>query len=126
MRYVRRVHRTHSKVPDLLEKLEFAEEDTITSKGENFLLFDSGPGKGRTLIFATNSNLQFLADNRNWAADRTFKVVPILFYQLYTIHALVENKSYACVFNLMSKKTKQAYKDVFKVLKEKKAGFVEP
>ncbi|GAB0097315.1 hypothetical protein DMENIID0001_129480 [Sergentomyia squamirostris] len=126
MRYARRVRGTHSRVEDSLEELVFSTKDTETINGEKFLLFDSGPGEERTLMFATQENLQFLATHRNWIADGTFKVVPSQFHQLYTIHAVVGSSSYACVFILMSKRTKKAYKTAFEVLKAELGEMVRP
>ena len=58
-----------------------------TSKGQQFLLYDSGIHQtNRLLIFGTHQMLNLLRDTSNWYADGTFKVVPIQFYQLYTIH----------------------------------------
>jgi hypothetical protein len=52
----------------------------------DFLLFDSGPGPHRLLMFGDIMLLDGLARADLWLADGTFKVVPSIFYQLYTIH----------------------------------------
>ena len=41
---------------------------------------------GRILIFATDRSLADLAFSASWYADGTFKAVPRVFEQLYTIH----------------------------------------
>ena len=60
---------------------------TLSLKGEQFLLYDSGFGDGRRmLIYTTPRLLRILSQANNWHCDGTFKVVPVLFFQLYTIH----------------------------------------
>ena len=63
----------------------------ITNDGDAFLLHDTGPGNDRILIFGTQRNLQLLSQHRNWYGDGTFKVVPEIFYQLYTLHIFIDN-----------------------------------
>jgi hypothetical protein len=56
------------------------------------LLYDSGiDSPARILIFSTETNLRALTTTGHWFADGTFKTAPELFYQIYTIHALVDN-----------------------------------
>ena len=54
-----------------------------------------------------------------WIADGTFKVVPKEFFQLYTIHGHVFNKTFPLVFVLMSDKLETSYKKVIDIIKEK-------
>lgn len=55
---------------------------------KEFLLYDSmeTSNESRFLIFGDRQLLQWLRNSNCWFADGTFKVVPSLFYQLYTIH----------------------------------------
>ena len=57
--------------------------------GNSFLLFDTGPGIDRMIIFGIEENKIILSFASIWMADGTFKVIPSLFAQLYTVHALV-------------------------------------
>src|SRR5271163_4389021 len=59
---------------------------TIPPVFQDFVLFDSGPGEDRILLFGCHQLLDGLAHASFWLADGTFKVVPSLFFQLYTIH----------------------------------------
>lgn len=95
----------------------FPEEFTRTEKGEPFLLFDSGPEDDRMLIFATAQNLQILRSSNHWHGDGTFKTVPLLFEQLYTIHALRENKSIPLVYILLANKTQYTYARMLREIK---------
>ena len=53
---------------------------------QDFVLFDSGPGPDRLLLLGYNELLDGLARASMWLVDGTFKVVPSVFFQLYTIH----------------------------------------
>ncbi|PKY26979.1 hypothetical protein RhiirB3_442502, partial [Rhizophagus irregularis] len=46
-------------------------------------------GEEKVLIFTTTSNIKYLAQSNFWLADRTFKTVPTIFRQLYTIHGSI-------------------------------------
>ncbi|KAI6648413.1 hypothetical protein LOD99_8203 [Oopsacas minuta] len=59
----------------------------LTSKGQQFLLYDSGIHEtNRLLVFGTHQMLSLLRDTSNWYSNGTFKAAPIQFFQLYTIH----------------------------------------
>ena len=74
--------------PTTLFDLHF-DENIQTLGGYNFLAYDSGPGMDRIIMFSTEENKKILSYSTTWMADGTFKVVPSLFGQLYTVHALV-------------------------------------
>ena len=74
--------------PDSLQELVIPPEYQTTAKGDNFLLYDSGPSAQRILIFGTLCNVEMLNASHIWLADGTFKTAPALFSQVYTIHAL--------------------------------------
>ena len=60
----------------------------VPKQHEDFCVFDSGiEDPERVLIFGDRDNIQSLILHRDvWLCDGTFKVCPIQFYQLYTIH----------------------------------------
>jgi len=70
--------------------LKIADEYTKPMKGEQFLIFDSEASQDRILIFSTENNLKLMDQSTNWLVDGTFKTVPSLFYQLFTIHVLIQ------------------------------------
>ena len=74
--------------PVSLEQLALPDMYKRTSKDEQFLLYNSGQETQRILIFSTHQNLEMLQLSRVWLADGTFKTAPLLFTQLYVIHAL--------------------------------------
>lgn len=78
------------KNPKNLSELYFPEKYCKTESGKNFILHDTGPTDEsydmRIVMFGTEDNLKFLATCTEIYMDGTFKVVPPLFSQLYTIH----------------------------------------
>lgn len=88
MRIVQRERKKKScpTSPANLNVLVLPEEYMKTLDDKNFLIFDSGPGDERLMIFSTEENLNELARCTSIHMDGTFNVAPILFTQLYTIH----------------------------------------
>lgn len=76
-------------LPMNLEELLIPDRYTVTTNVSPFLLFDSGPEPNRMLIFSIRNNMRLLSQSRHWYADGTFKVVPQLFGQLYTVHGIM-------------------------------------
>ena len=88
------------EIPALLHQYQ------ITNRGDQFLLFDSGVGDiDRMLIFTTNDAIHLLATNNHWFMDGTFKLCPEIFFQLYTIHVLINHQTFPCIFTLLPNKT---------------------
>ncbi|CAN7944621.1 unnamed protein product, partial [Ixodes hexagonus] len=89
----------------------------VNFKQEAFLLHDSGEGDvNRIILFATKRNLECLGSAGAWFCDGTFKVVPSLFYQLYTLHALKNGIIVPMVYGLLPNKTEETYRRFFSVV----------
>jgi len=58
----------------------------VPQRFADMILYDSGRDENRVLIFGCDDLLDGLARSKLWLADGTFKVVPSIFFQLYTIH----------------------------------------
>ena len=76
--------RKHDNVPipnpATLRKINVPEELRRTLIGDIFLMHDCWPDDtDRFLIFATQENLNSIAQYREWFADGTFKITPHLF-----------------------------------------------
>ncbi|KAF0761282.1 Uncharacterized protein FWK35_00029754 [Aphis craccivora] len=84
------VRRTRNKYnyyptnPINITDLILPDQYKVTKTGVPFLLHDIKKEGKRSLIFTTENNL---GKSDVWMADGTFKSVPPLFSQLYTIHA---------------------------------------
>ncbi|RIA89390.1 hypothetical protein C1645_824919 [Glomus cerebriforme] len=69
-----------------LESLIIPENMQKTLDSSDFLIKDSTIGHDRILLFTTVTNINHLDHSFFWIMDGTFKTVPTLFKQLYTIH----------------------------------------
>ena len=88
----------------------------------NFLLYDSGEDDvNRILVFGTNSGLDDLERYKHWACDGTFKCSPEIYYQIYTLHVLLENVSVPRIFALLPNKSQETYEKFFHVLMDLRA-----
>lgn len=68
-------------------------------------------------MFTSKTNVRYLALCEHWFADGTFKTVPKLFKQLYSIHGLFKGKIVPLVFFLMTKMDEEGYRKSFTALK---------
>ncbi|GAB0098461.1 hypothetical protein DMENIID0001_141990 [Sergentomyia squamirostris] len=100
-----------------LDDFEIPEGYKSTSTGENMLMYDSGVGLHRIIIFGTQTSLEFLVKNRHWVADGATGPHP--FMQLYTIHVYKNRKCFPAVFIFMNQMTTSAYLEAFNVIKTK-------
>jgi len=70
------------------------------------------------LLFATDSQLNMLRQATLIHIDSTFKVVPSLYYQLFTVLVPYVDYTFPVVFALMERKTTALYKAVLEKVKE--------
>ncbi|KAI6649667.1 hypothetical protein LOD99_6671 [Oopsacas minuta] len=76
----------------------------VTSKGQQFLLYDSGIHEtNRLLVFGTHQMLNLLRNTSNWYADGTFKK---------------DGYIILCIYALMLNKLQSTYDELLKKLKE--------
>lgn len=97
--------------PRTLQDLLIEAPYTRTLNGEMFIQFDSGADdENRFIVFYTVKNLERVVSSRMILCDGTFKTVPGIFYQLYTIHANVLNYTFPLVYCLATRKTEDFYR----------------
>uniref|UniRef100_T1IS19 MULE transposase domain-containing protein n=1 Tax=Strigamia maritima TaxID=126957 RepID=T1IS19_STRMM len=113
----------YPKEPDSLNQLGFAALEPFceTLAGDRFLYGALTTACGfKCLLFTTLGNLQHLSRATSILADGTFKVVPHLFTQLYTLHCSITNSSKVLpmVYCLMEKKNKPSYNLVFEKIRD--------
>jgi len=87
--------------PNSLNDLVLPVSYTKTLNGEDFLLFDSGTGADRVLLFSTETNLRTLSQCKHWYADGTFKASPPLFKQVFSIHGFKSGFTLPLVYGLL-------------------------
>lgn len=90
----------------------------VPEQFKRFIVFDSGPGEDRMIIMASDTLLDGLGMADVWLADGTFKVVPGLFFQLYSIHfSFGAGINPAAVHCLLVNKTAETYARVLHELR---------
>lgn len=127
--------------PQNLDDLEdIPRQFSVTRGDEPFLLYDSLNDEeeelecGRVIIFASENHLKQLIRSRRWYCDGTFKVSPLIFYQLFTILCSitysVAGRSTSVVlpmvYALLASKQETAYRKVFRVVRSAAATFEIP
>ena len=90
----------------------------IPTQYSDFCLFDSGVmDRERILIFGDRANVQALrVHNSLWLCDGTFKICPMIFYQLYTIRIQIGGFYPPCLYALLPNKTEQTYSKFLKAI----------
>ena len=97
----------------------------IPARFQDFLLHDSGPGEDRLLIFGDRELLSSLGSAELWLADGTFKVVPCIFFQLYSIHfEFSGGLNPAGVYCLLSSKNRANFRQDAKCSKNSSADCI--
>ncbi|CAF4705485.1 unnamed protein product, partial [Rotaria sp. Silwood2] len=86
---------------------------TLTKHDMNFLLFHRQQGGRRGLIFASEDDIRYLANQKCWFADGTFYTSPSVFYEIYSIHTFDEGLSTPCIFALLADKKEETYQNFF-------------
>ena len=125
----RAIERTRKRIqqpyPNPTTVAEIVIPDTLRHtmrNAANFVLWDSGEdGANRILMFGTDENLNTLEQHRHWFMEGTFKVAPSLFFQIFTIHALVDRSAVPLIYVLHLYKSEATYLRVFQKLHELKA-----
>jgi len=70
------------------------------------------------LLFTSNEKLELLKESSHVYFDTTFKVVPRLYYQLFTVFVPYADAAFPVLYALMTRKTHAAYLALFQNLKE--------
>jgi len=97
-------------VPGSLADITIPDNLAVTSRNDNFVLWDSGDDDAhRMFVFKTDRNLELLEEHADWFMDRTFKIAPELFVQVFTVHALIDNRTEPLVYALTTSKVEADY-----------------
>jgi hypothetical protein len=95
-------------------------EFAVTKNGDQFLLAEEGEEE-KILVFGTVAFLQKLCNADYVYMDGTFKVVPNLFLQLYTLHGLHNGEMIPYIYALLPNKNQEIYRRLFRLLQDKAA-----
>ena len=88
---------------------------TVGRDGGQFLLFDDG-SEDRILGFGSEDAVKILCSAACVLMDGTFRVVPRLFSQMYTLHASFRNQVMPLLYFLLPNKEKNTYSRVFTLI----------
>ncbi|CAB4373540.1 unnamed protein product [Rhizophagus irregularis] len=105
--------------PQELDEINVPNELRRTINNEEFLAREIEFNEEKMMIFCTTSKFQYLQDAEYWLMDGTFKTVPLLFQQMYTIHAPVGGENarvLPLVYVLITGKSKECYTRLFQEL----------
>ncbi|CAF1347396.1 unnamed protein product [Rotaria sordida] len=85
---------------------------TKTIRLDQFLRCDTGPSNERILIFASTEQFNILQSTTDFLINGTFKVVPVIFYQRYIIHAIYRGHVVPVAYVLLRRKNGATYNDL--------------
>ncbi|XP_054709164.1 uncharacterized protein LOC129218868 [Uloborus diversus] len=111
---------TRPSLPKTIQDISLSGEWTSTRDGNReFLIIDKiiGP-ENRMMVFCSEEDLEKLCQSDSIHMDGTFKIVPKLFSQLYTIHGSYLGKIFPLAFCLIGSKSKETYIELFSAIKE--------
>jgi len=81
---------------------------------------------GSSLLFVTDEQLELLKQATHIYFEATFKVVPALYYQLFTVCVPYADTAFPVFYALMPRKTQSAYRAIFQKLKDLIPEFAPP
>ena len=103
-------------LPQTAELLVLGNRYTQTHTNERFLLSDEIFNGERLLIFSSDFLLNLLFDANLVLSDGTFKMVPVIFYQLFTLNVFQNQKLLPAVYVLTKRKNAETYARVFAII----------
>ena len=116
----------HLQLPNLpthREDIALDGDYVKTLDGKNVLAFDDG----KIIGFATDDNLRLLCASNDVQCDGTFKTVPRLFHQLYTLHVTLGSgdteETVPVIYAMLPDKRKETYRDLFMQINAKCQNF---
>lgn len=119
---VKRIRKEEHREPSSLTNLNIPPEFMKTLNGESFMISNSDVGSEKVLLFTTTANVRKLSEASYWIMDGTFKTVPTIFTQLYSIHAPVgpeeRSRILPLAYGLMSSKSLECYRILFQNLND--------
>jgi hypothetical protein len=84
----KRKKKSRPKLPQSLVEMKISGEYTKTALNEKFLILNK---KNKLLVFASPTQIEALSKATHWYADGTFRSASKFYYQLYILHAYVNN-----------------------------------
>ncbi|RNA02866.1 hypothetical protein BpHYR1_021018, partial [Brachionus plicatilis] len=88
------------------------DQKTILINGEQemFLRFDNeDKNKNRILLFISSTGIEILQKAEEYHLDGTFKIAAQQFYQILTVHAVIDKTTYVCAYIFLENKSTLTY-----------------
>jgi len=92
---------------------------TGKENSESFLFYDNKNSENRIIIFSLQTCVDVLKRTKIIYMDGTFSTCPSEFYQVYILHASVDNIIIPVVYALLQRKNKETYIELLTALKDK-------
>ena len=115
---VKSLNRYKTKFANALAHIPRGKDFQFPSEFKDFVAFDKGKDEPeRFIIFALTEMLLLLETTKDlWFGGGTFKQIPDMFYQLYTIHVTIGGYNPPCIYALLPKKTEKTYNNFTQAL----------
>ena len=120
-RTIQRIRRQHQPaLPTTINDIVEIPEQYATIEGENWVQYNNfgNEENGRIIIFATQDSIRHLSRSAMWYGDGTFKCVPRILCQLYTLHYEANDNVLMGCFALMQNKTEASYEEMFRAVRD--------
>lgn len=105
-------------MPKTLDDLNLCGIFTQTVSGKRYLIKDEKVGQDKIVVFGSDTGIEILCKGKRNHADGTFDTAPLLFTQVYLIHACYHEKMFPCVIMLMTGKSCELYKRGIQIIKD--------
>jgi hypothetical protein len=73
-------------------------------------------------MFGTERNIALLNEFSHWCVDWTFKVAPQFFTQVYTVHALINNRALPMIYRVSTTKPGHRHITHIKIIQSDQQG----
>lgn len=104
-------------LPAVAADLQLAPYQTVTRSNQRFLLLDEFHNGDRLLVFVSDFFMNLLCAAPIVFADGTFRTVPRIFTQLFTINFMYHEKLLPAVYALVRRKTQSVYERIFRAIR---------
>jgi len=104
--------------PDLSTPFQIPPQLTLLNDGENIVKFNFEINGKTNLGFSTVVQMEELSKSKIVSSDGTFLIAPKPFQQLYIINSFDGPYRFPCCFFLLTEKSTEVYRTMFRKLKE--------
>ena len=105
-------------LPATAAELQLAPYQIVTRCNHRFLLLDKIHDGDRMLVFSSDYFIYLLCAAQIVFADGTFRTVPHIFSQLFTLNFMYQGKLLPAVYALVRRKTQSVYQRILRAVQE--------